>query len=205
MKKEFLICLAGLLFFSCSTKRFFDENNEEIHRSEFKDRLSTYKYLEIPGDSVNHKKLIKREVRGKINNREELQTLLENATHRKIDSEKPIVVIYYPRKDKCNTTGHNVHESLIRSNKARLTSRLYQIAEIEPIYIYKNNKGLKKHARVFKWVKDPEAIFEKTFFKHYYPCSSYVVISKNGDYISYLGEFAKEQVWESTEEIMSKG
>ncbi|MGO1752335.1 MAG: hypothetical protein ACTHYV_07570, partial [Psychroflexus sp.] len=69
----------------------------------------------------------------------------------------------------------------------------------------KNNKGLKKHERVFKWTKDPEGIFEKTFFKHYYPpCSSYVVISKNGEYISYLGEFAKEHVWESTEEIMSQ-
>lgn len=204
MKKAFIIFLIGILFSSCSSSKFFDENNKEIDRSKFNEQLSTYKYLEIPGDSVNHKKLIKREARGKINNREELQTLLENATHRKINSEKPIVVIYYPRKDKCNTTGLNVDESLIRSSNRRLKSKLYQIAEIEPIYIYKNNKGLKKHGRVFKWVKDPEGIFEKTFFKHYYPCSSYVVISKNGEYISYLGEFAKEQVWESTEEIMSQ-
>ncbi|PJX25159.1 hypothetical protein CAP47_02355 [Psychroflexus sp. S27] len=115
MKKVFIIFLIGILFSSCSSSRFFDENNTEISKSKFKEQISTYKYLEIPGDSVNHKKLIKREVRGKINNREELQTLLENATHRKIDSNKPIVVIYYPRKDKCNTTGLNVDESLIRS------------------------------------------------------------------------------------------
>ena len=40
---------------------------------------------------------------------------------------------------------------------------------------------------------------EQLFFKHHYPCSSFVVISSKGDYISYFGEFPKEFVWEAVQ------
>jgi hypothetical protein len=46
-------------------------------------------------------------------------------------------------------------------------------------------------------------IVENLFFEHHYPCSSFAVISKNGDYISYFGEIGKEYIWEATQ-IMNK-
>ncbi len=55
-------------------------------------------------------------------------------------------------------------------------------------YVYKENEGIKKYQGV-KWIKDPERIIEQTFFKHHYPCGSFVVIGKNGDYQSYFGEY----------------
>ncbi len=44
-------------------------------------------------------------------------------------------------------------------------------------------------------------MIERLFFKYHYPCSSFVVISKNGDYISYFGEFGMKPVWEATQQM----
>ena len=51
------------------------------------------------------------------------------------------------------------------------------------------------------WYKDPYHIIEKLFFKYHYPCSSFVVISKTGEFSSYFGEISKENVWEAAEKM----
>jgi hypothetical protein len=62
---------------------------------------------------------------------------------------------------------------------------------------------LNKNDGILEWKKDSEGIVERLFFEHHYPCSSFVSISKNSDYISYFGEFGKEYIWEATQ-IMNK-
>ena len=64
MKKVLITFIIGILICSCSaTKtgkdktRYFDENNVEISKSKFNRIRSTNKLLDIPGDSINHKKL----------------------------------------------------------------------------------------------------------------------------------------------------
>ena len=209
MKKALLTIIIGILFFSCSATKngknktkYFDENNVEISKSKFNQIRATNKLLEIPGDSINHKKLTLREKRGKINDRKSLELLLERAGNLELDSNKPIVIIYYPGKDPCNSTGSVLKESR-RNWFGQLEDGINQIAQTKPIYIYKDNAGLKKYDGVLTWHKDPEGIIERLFFEYHYPCSSFVVISKNGDYISYFGEFGKEYIWEATQ-IMNK-
>jgi len=209
MKKVLLITIIGILIHSCSatksnkdTTRYFDENNVEISKSKFDSIRSTNKLLDIPGDSTNHKKLTLREKRGKITNRALLESLLEKEINHELDSTKPIVIIYYPGKDPCNSSGSATKES-IKNWFGQLEDGINQIAQTKPIYIYKDNDGLKKYDGVLTWHKDPEGTIERLFFEHHYPCNSFVVISKNGDYISYFGEFGKEYVWEATQ-IMNK-
>ncbi|WP_336071066.1 hypothetical protein [Mesoflavibacter sp. CH_XMU1404-2] len=209
MKKILQIAIIGILIHSCSaTKtgkdgtRYFDENNVEISKSKFHKIRSTNKLLDIPGDSTNHKKLTLREKRGKITNRALLETLLEKEINQELDSTKPIVIIYYPGKDPCNSSGSATKESR-RNWFGQLEDGINQVAQTKPIYIYKDNDGLKKYDGILTWHKDPEGTVERLFFEHHYPCSSFVVISKNGDYISYFGEFGKEYVWEATQ-IMNK-
>lgn len=158
--------------------------------------------MDIPGDSVNHKKLTLREKRGKINDRKSLELLLEKATDRELDSDKPIVIIYYPGKDRCNSSG-TTNTEWIKSWYGQLEDGLNQVAEVKPLYIFKDNDGLEKYNGILNWKKDPEKTIERLFFEYHYPCSSFVVISKNGDYISYFGEFGKEYIWEATQ-IMNK-
>lgn len=201
MKKFLLTHIIVILILSCSaTKtgkekiRYFDENNIEISKSKFNRIRSTNRLLAIPGDSINHKKLTLREKRGKINDRKSLELILEKATNLELNSDKPIVIIYYSGKDLCNSSG-TTNTEWIKSWYGQLEEGLNQVAEVKPIYIFKDYNGLEKYNGILSWKKDPEKIIEKLFFEHHYPCSSFVVISKNGDYISYFGEFDKESIW----------
>jgi len=205
MRKILLTLTFGIFIYSCSSSKvgndntkYFDENNVEISKSKFDRIRSTNKLLDIPGDSVNHKKLILREERGKITNRALLVSLLEKETNQELDSTKPIVIIYYPGKDSCNSSGSATKESR-KIWFGQLEDGINQVAQTKPIYIYKDNDGLEKYDGVLTWYKDPEGTVERLFFKNHYPCSSFVVVSKNGNYISYFGEFGKEYVWEATQ------
>ena len=209
MKKVLPAFIIGILIYSCSAtkirkdkKRYFDENNVEITKAKFNRIRSTNKLLDIPGDSMHHKKLTLREKRGKINERESLEILLEQGTNIDLDSNKPIVIIYHPGKDPCNSSGTTDKEWIINCY-GQLEEGLNQIAEVKPFYIYKDNDGLQKYNGILNWNKDPEKTIESLFFEYHYPCSSFVVISKDGDYISYFGEFGYKYVWEATQ-IMNK-
>lgn len=207
MRKILLTLTFGILICSCSsskvgndTTKYFDEKNLEINKSTFERIRSTNKLLDIPGDSANHKKLILRETRGKITNRALLESLLEKEINQEIDSSKPIVIIYYPGKDPCNSSTSATKEAM-QFWYGQLEDRINQIAKTKPIYIYKEKEGLEKYDGVITWYKDPEQTIERLFFKHHYPCNSFVILSKEGDYISYFGEFGKEQVWEAIQSI----
>ena len=209
MKKTLLTFIIGILIYSCSaTKtgkdktRYFDKNNVEVSKFKFNQIRSTNKLLDVQGDSINHRKLTSREKRGKINDRKSLELLLEKATNLELDSTKPIVIIYYPGKDPCNSSGSATKESR-KIWFGQLEDGINQVAQTKPVYIYKDNDGLKKYDGILTWHKDPNGTIERLFFEYHYPCSSFVVISKNGDYISYFGEFGKEYVWEATQ-IMNK-
>lgn len=205
MKKILFILIFGVLIYSCSSigvhnarTKYFDENNKEISKSEFNRIRSTNKLLDIPGDSLHHKKLTLRENRGKINDRKALELLLEKELDQELDPNKPIIIIYYPGGDSCSSS-KATNKKGIDSWYSQLEEGLDLVAKVKPIYIYKDNEGLKKYDGIVEWKKDPEGIVEKLFFKHHYPCSSFVAISKNGEYISYFGEFSKEYVWEATQ------
>jgi len=201
MKKSLFILFFGILISSCSSskgrtqkKKYFNENNVKISKSKFRKIRATNRLLDIPGDSAHHRKLTLREKRGKITNRPLLEFLLESEINREIDSTKPIVIIFHPGKDACNSSGS--------ASKERrkywfdvLEDGVYQLAKTKPIYIYKEKEGLEKYHGILTWYKDPDQTIERLFFKHHYPCSSFVVISKDGDYISFFGEFGKKYLW----------
>ena len=154
MKKVLLTAIIGILISSCSaTKtgkdktRYFNENNVEISKSKFNRIRSTNKLLDIPGDSINHKKLTLREKRGKINNRKSLELLLEKAMNLELDSIKPIVIIFYPGKDKNNSgafknyKSNSYNKEWIRQWYGQLEDGINQVAQTKPIYIYKDSDG----------------------------------------------------------------
>lgn len=188
---------------SCSSSKttYFDNNNVEISKSKFKQILSEHEFFEIPGDSTNQKKLISREERGDISNRGILEKKLQEQINHNINSSQPLVIIYYPGKDPCNSTGGSTNTNWIRRWYGELEDGLKQIGDIKPVYVYKSNEGLHNYNGIINWNKDPEGRVERLFFEHHYPCKSFVVISKDGDYISYFGEFAKEYVWEAAQII----
>jgi len=208
MKRILLPLIFGILISSCSstktrkdTTRYFNENNVEISQLKFNQIRSTPEFLAIAGDSAHHKKLVVREKRGKITDRAFLESLLEKETNQEIDSNQPLVIIYYPGKDRCNSSSSATKESK-RIWFKKLEEGVRQIAPTKPIYIYKDRKGLEIYHGVLTWHKDPEGTVESLFFPDHYACSSFVVISKSGEYISHFGEFVKESLWKATAQLI---
>lgn len=209
MKKILVILIVGIVIYACSSSKtdsvktkYFDEKNVEISKSKFDRKRSTRKLIKIREDSTNYRKLTLREKRGKITDRGLLELLLENELNQELDSTKPLVIIYYPGKDPCNSSGSATKETRKTWN-SQLEDGINQIAQTKPIYIYKDNEGLEKVDGGITWHKDPKGTIERLFFEYHYPCSSFVVISKEGNYISYFGEFSKEYLWEATQ-LMNK-
>ncbi|HBO29407.1 MAG TPA: hypothetical protein DIV44_02265 [Leeuwenhoekiella sp.] len=198
MRKILTLIISGILINSCSSSQgdftYLDINNNEISKSKFRQKRSTNQYLDIQIDSLNQKKLIERTKTGKLENFEAYRSLVSNKTSVKLDNTKPLVIIYHPGKDACNSSGSATKETLKNWHKT-LEDGVQQLKANAPIYLYKEKEGLEKYDGVLNWHKDPDGLTEKLFFKYHYPCSSFVVISSDGEYISYFGEFSKEYVW----------
>ena len=198
MRKILTLIISGILINSCSSSQgdftYLDINNNEISKSKFRQKRSTNQYLDIQIDSLNQKKLIERTKTGKLENFEAYRSLVSNKTSVKLDNTKPLVIIYHPGKDACNSSGSATKETLKNWYKT-LEDGVQQLKANAPIYLYKEKEGLEKYDGILNWHKDPDGLTEKLFFKYHYPCSSFVVISSDGEYVSYFGEFSKEYVW----------
>lgn len=181
--------------------RYFGENNLPISKDVFDQKKQGQGFLDIKGDSLNHRILVRRENQGVIENRPALDSVLFLATEQAIDPYKPLVIIYYPGKDSCNSTGMATRKS---------TRRWYDLMEKKAnekaasnfLYLYKDSTGLYGRNDGYKsWHEDPSRIIENMFFERHYPCSSFVVISEKGEYLSYFGGFSKELVWKAVKAL----
>ena len=176
--------------------KYFDEENIEISKKQYNHKLNSKNYLEIPGDSIHCIKLIARAQSGQIENIALLYHTLEVELKQKLDYTKPLIIIYYPGKDACNSNGSQNIEYFEKWYE-ELESGVFQITQTKPIYNYKKDDAIEKYGKHMVWYKDPLNIIEKTFFKYSYPCNSFVVISQQGQFESYFGEFPKEYVWKA--------
>ncbi|WP_226065464.1 hypothetical protein [Kaistella polysaccharea] len=210
MKNLLPTLLFAILMYSCSatpaaTKeiKYFDEDDNQITKTKFDEIRATHKFLDVPGDSMNHKKLIFRVNRGNISSRPALQSLIEKAINEKLDDSKPLVIIFHPGEDECNSS-RLTGQTFLRNRFRELEDGVNKIAQTKPIYVYKNDTGLRKYKGIVNWHKDPAGTIERLFFQNHYPCSSFVVISKEGHFISYFGEFYKTQVFQAIQNVANE-
>lgn len=204
MNRILQLFITGAIICSCAATqtnenfRYFDENYNEISQAKFKRIRATNQFLDIPGDSANHKLLTEREFHGKISSRVKLDNQFEAITGKKIIHSQPLVVIYYPGNDPCNSSSFRSREWKLNWYQ-QLEEGLEKITDFNLLYVYKDFDGLEQLSQEMMWIKDPEGIIEKLFFEHHFPCKSFVVIAPTGRYIAYYGEFPKEFVWRATD------
>ena len=181
---------------------YLDTNNNRITADEFVKIMDTQNVLVVDIDSLKTYKVVsKRLEKGKIDNFDEIASKLQSRTAMVIDKTKPLVVIYFPGKDRCNSSG-SATKSSTRTYFNTLSRKVNRIARVKPIYIYRTKEGTEKDDGIIDWHKDPENIIEKTFFKFHYPCSSYVLVNPDGTYIAFFGEWSKESLWKNLEELV---
>ena len=182
--------------------KYFDENYLEISKEDFQNKRWSKRLLNIEGDSVHHRLLSVREENGRLQSRKYLDSLLNTVSKNKIDPSKPLVIIYYPGKDACNSGGTATRASYKRSfNKMEMG--INKVKESNIIYVYNEIEGLKSKDGYKDWIKDPNQILKNFFFKRHYPCRSFVFISEQNYFISYFGEFAKEDVIKAVELLVN--
>ncbi|MCF1191198.1 hypothetical protein LRR18_06330 [Mangrovimonas sp. AS39] len=175
IKKIFLLLLLLQVLISCSTKKKSDEAVKKVYPAERFGQL----------------------------NRSIIDSVLQQNGNIRIDSHKPLVIIYYPGKDKCNSSGTSTRQSTeVWYNQMEIGINKIKPSNI--LYVYKDSTGLFQRNDGFKdWKKDPNEIIEKTFFKEHPPCSGYVLVSDTGRYISCLAEFDKKFLWQRLEQLVN--
>ncbi|WP_185209497.1 hypothetical protein [Chryseobacterium sp. C3] len=188
MKNIFLVLLLSSNYL-LSQKTFFNDKNEMITQKEFDMWQEKQGNFKAYNDSLQFAKIVKTRLKkGKIET-DKIISDLQKSLKISINKNNPTVIIYYPGKDPCNSSGIATQEE--RSLAYKMTEKLVnEITTSKVLYLYKNNEGLENMTKV-KWQKDPQGLIENIFFNYHYPCSSYVILYK-GSYRSYFGEFPIE-------------
>lgn len=202
----FVLCLMFFqtaIFAQHKTEKYYDQNDKELTFEAF-EKLRRQPSVTAITIKPNHKKLVDRLEAGELTNHQQLVEKLHKAVGqpKKVDWQKPLVIVYYPGKDPCNSSALSKRSDRKKWYK-KLEKEIKNIAQTHPIYIYKDAKGLEKYDGIMTWHKDPEAIIEKTFFKHHYPCGSFVIINPDGKYASYFGEYSQRDVWDVLRALMN--
>lgn len=183
------LLLGGGLGLSAQT--YFNESGRRILYNEYEDKILSGPYFGVPAESPGDMRLVHRMPVGLTNARQFYEKLgLLDA----FAAGKPLVVIFYPGKDECNSAASTSEPKLLRSNHQALLKYAEKFGAAGPVYLYRYSQGLEKYAGIHDWTPDPEGIFAKHFFTFPYPCKSFVVISPQGNYRAILGEFPVTQV-----------
>lgn len=164
MKRIILIITTLLFLSSCSSSKQSKNN----------------KLVFYPSENIGH-----------IKNRNNLYSKLSSLTNKNIDSTKSLVIIYYPGKDKCNSSGTSARSS-VKTWYNDMERRINRISKSNILYIYKDKTGLEgRNDGYKKWFKDPNNYLEKLFFKDNPYCDAFILISKNGNFLSCRSEYSK--------------
>ena len=164
-----------------------------ISREQYEKQILEGPYFGVPGKDTDEQVLVFRMPFGQIENPSLFYKVL--GLNEVMKAGKPIVVIFYPGKDECNSTGLNEgNTKFYQKDHKWLQRNITSKGGYGPTYLYRNPAGLEKYAGIMTWYADPEGLFEKTFFKFPYPCRSFVVIDPDGNYRAILGEFPNSQI-----------
>lgn len=189
--RKFILFFLFVSNFSLAQSAFFDENDNEITELQFKARQLKQGELRVYNDSLKKAKILSdRSKKGSVNTNEIISSL-NKSLKLEIRKETPVIIIFYPGKDLCNSSGTITPEGAFLNFK-KLKKKIGRIQKSEIIHIYKNKTGIKTIGKI-NWHKDPQNIIENTFFNYHYPCSSYVILYKN-KYISYFAEFPSDYI-----------
>lgn len=203
----FMIVIFFLIIINCTTQlqsqisdRYFDEQGAEITRAKFAEYLDSGSYLGIK--SGNDLRMINRLQEGTIS-KELLNEISSTYLTKKVGDTDLIVINYYPGKDKCNSSGI-ADKSSLRSWHRAYRKKLKKKLKSKPLYVYKDKEDLGRYKGVVNYVPDQSQLIERNFFKYHYPCFSFVIIDKDGAYISWFGEYHYDHVINLGEKLINK-
>ncbi|MEK0441442.1 MAG: hypothetical protein RL403_420 [Bacteroidota bacterium] len=190
-KRVRLIGLFLVLPLCIQGQSYFNELGKRITYADYEQKILSGPYFGVPGEKPGDQKLVHRMPTGLTNARlfyEKLGMLAD------FQAGRPLVVIFYPGKDECNSAASTSDPKLLRTNHEAVLKYAKKFGTAPPVYLYQQVHGLEKYAGIHSWIPDPEGVFATHFFQFPYPCKSFVVISPMGNYRAILGEFPISQI-----------
>lgn len=193
IKLKFLLILTTgyLLTVQSFSQTYFNEFGKRITQVDYEDKILNGPYFGIPAEKEGDMKLVHRMPVGLVDARKFYEKL---GLVEEFQEGKALVVIYYPGKDECNSTGLTNNAEGFESNKKAILKYSTKHNTADPQFVYGNPHGLEKYQGIIEWIPDPDAIFKQNFFQFPYPCGSFVVISPEGNYRAILGGYPVSQI-----------
>ena len=190
-KRVQLIGLLLLLPLCLQAQSYFNELGKRITYADYEEKIVSGPYFGVPGNKEGDHKLVHRMPAGLTNAKLFYEKLGMQAD---FQAGRPLLVIFYPGKDECNSAPSTSEPKLLRSNHEAVLKYAKKFGTAAPVYLYQQPHGLEKYAGIHAWLPDPEGVFATHFFQFPYPCKSLVVISPKGNYRAILGEFPISQI-----------
>jgi hypothetical protein len=215
--KFIAVFIFQIIYFSVYAQKkkpvyYYDVNDTEIQQKTFKNKYSKpnnngiyYLKLLFENDTSYIEKLVLRKNYGKLN-----QTEIDKLNNELNEySFKPVadftIIQYHPGKDECNSgrlyfKGANsaYENSYLKRLKKKMNFKNYRVYKQDSTLDYSILDG-------YEWQFDKNKTIETLFFKHHYPCMSFVIINnKTRNYISIYGEYGAKSVTKIAEEMLNK-
>ncbi|MBK7810076.1 MAG: hypothetical protein IPO62_01200 [Saprospiraceae bacterium] len=169
---------------------------EVITRQQFKARLTNYDYcISFDLDTLIVNVRVTRIREGKISEKylQEIKNNITLTTGSPISDEVKLVLNFYPGIDKCNTASETNDLQLIE-RYLKYSEEIKKIQNVKQFFVYKSIEGTESYGPHIKWIPDVNQTIEKLFFKIPFPCESYVIIDKDGNYYCYKGEYNIDEI-----------
>lgn len=202
-RKILFIIILFISFFGYSQKKtikYYNEIGKEINKDEFIKTKNQSDNIDIyfKNDTIDYALLIKRLNFGKLEKDTFLnfKNYLSAISNTKIDSTKYLVINYLsslPKKSE-NTkskSGWNIFDKIYLE---RLTSK----GNVQHFWVNSpENDNLEyMHYNEINWLSDKKKIFNKIFLKYNVKYGYFLIINPNREFIFYVGEYSKQQVWD---------
>ena len=138
---------------------------------------------------------------------------LDSLTHSKLNNyleviekvykTKFTIIQYHPGKDNCNDGRVRFNGKENHCLGKKYIENLKNSHNLEAYYIHKLDANINfKKSGWINWYSDKNRFIETLFFKHHYPCGSFVAVdNKTRNYILFLGEYGASTVTKIIEEI----
>ena len=193
--KPISILVLGLLLLGFQGKllaqSYFDERGKRILYPEYEEKILSGPYFGVPGKQSGDMRLVHRMPAGLTDARLFYEKLGKMDA---FQAGQPLVVIFYPGKDECNSARSTSDPKTLKSDNLAVLKYVKKHGATAPVYLYQQPHGLEKYEGIQEWIPDPEGVFSLNFFSFPYPCRSFVVISPRGNYRAILGEFPISQI-----------
>jgi hypothetical protein len=184
---------AGLV---AQTEVYVNEWRETISKEEFdKEESESYFYLDYETEELFVHVKAKRVLKGRLDKMTHklLRKSLYERSEKELDRTTYLVIVYSPGMDECLRTGNR---SSIRASYRRLNTEIENLETTDIFYVYNESDANNTYGKNLKWIQDDPKTIQELFFPIHFPCGSFVLIDKKGNYYAFRGEYAVDQIIE---------